>query len=79
VPLEQVFEALRECLLGTPPPGGYAEAAARLAMSEGAVKTAVHRLRRRFQVQLLRKVTETVSDPDEVDDEVRRLIQALHV
>lgn len=75
---EPVFDALRECLLGTPPPGGYAEAAARLAMSEGAVKTAVHRLRRRFQTELLRTVTETLSEPDQAHDEIRRLIQALH-
>ena len=47
-------------------------------LSEGAVKTAVHRLRRRFQAELLRQVGETVSSPDEAEDEVRRLIQALH-
>jgi len=75
---EPLFDALRECLLGTPPPGGYAETGQRLAISEGAVKTAVHRLRRRFQSELLRQVGETVSSPDEAEDEVRRLIQALH-
>jgi len=74
---EPVFDALRECLLGMSPPGGYAETAARLGMSEGAVKTAVHRLRRRFQVELHRLVSETVSDPGDVDEEIRDLIRAL--
>jgi RNA polymerase sigma factor (sigma-70 family) len=75
---EHVFEALRECLLGMPPPGGYAEVAARLEMSESAVKTAVHRLRRRFQVEIHRLVTETVSEPEHADDEIRALIRALN-
>lgn len=75
---EHLFDALRECLLGTPPPGGYAETAARFQMSEGAVKTAVHRLRRRFHAELRRHVAETLSEPDDVDDEIRGLIRALN-
>jgi len=75
---EQVFDELRDCLLGTRPRGGYAETAARLAMSEGAVKTAVHRLRRRFQTELQHRVAETLSEPDDADDEIRSLIRALH-
>ena len=75
---EHVFDVLRECLLGMPPPGGYAETAARVQMSEGAVKTAVHRLRRRFQAELQRLVSETLSDPHDVDDEIRDLIRALN-
>jgi len=75
---ERVFEELRDCLLGTRARGGYAETAARLAMSEGAVKTAVHRLRRRFQTELQKRVAETLSEPDDSDDEIRSLIRALH-
>jgi RNA polymerase sigma factor (sigma-70 family) len=75
---EHLFDELRECLLGMPPAGGYAEAAARLRMSEGAVKTAVHRLRRRFQVELRRLVSETLSEPEDADDEIRDLIRALN-
>jgi len=75
---ELVFEELRDCLLGTRAPGGYAENAARLGMSEGAVKTAVHRLRRRFQTELRHRVAETLSEPDDADDEIRSLIRALH-
>ena len=75
---ERVFEELRDCLLGTRARGGYAETAARLAMSEGAVKTAVHRLRRRFQTELQKRVAETLSEPGDSDDEIRSLIRALH-
>jgi DNA-directed RNA polymerase specialized sigma24 family protein len=74
---EQEFDALRSCLLGTAPPGGYAAMAATLSMSEGAVKTAVHRLRRRFRTQLRQNIAETVSEPGEIEEEVRYLIRAL--
>jgi RNA polymerase sigma-70 factor (ECF subfamily) len=76
---EPEFEALRRCLLGSAPPGGYAAVAATLSMSEGALKTAVHRLRRRFRMQLRQDIAETVSGPDEIEDEIRYLIRALSV
>ena len=62
---------------GQAPAGGYAAVAARLGTSEGAVKAAVHRLRRRFQALLRQRVAETVADGRDVDDEIRHLIQAL--
>jgi RNA polymerase sigma-70 factor (ECF subfamily) len=71
------FEALKVCLLGQAPAGGYAGMAARLGTSEGAVKVAVHRLRRKFQAELRQHIAETVSDAQEVDDEIRYLIRAL--
>jgi RNA polymerase sigma factor (sigma-70 family) len=74
---EHEFDALRRCLLGAAPPGGYAATAGQLGMSEGAVKTAVHRLRRRFRSQLRTDIAETVSDASEIDEEIRYLIRAL--
>ena len=74
---ETEFDELKSCLLGVNPSGGYAAIAARLGTSEGAVKTAVHRLRRRFQGELRTHIAETVSDPDDVDDEIRFLVRAL--
>jgi DNA-directed RNA polymerase specialized sigma24 family protein len=71
------FDELKACLLGQTLAGGYAAVAARLGTSEGAVKAAVHRLRRRFQSLLRRRVAETVADGRDVDDEIRHLIQAL--
>ena len=73
------FDELKACLLGQAPAGGYAAAAVRLGTSEGAVKVAVHRLRRRFQSRLRERVAETVADGHDIDDEIRHLIQALRV
>ncbi|MEZ5317916.1 MAG: sigma-70 family RNA polymerase sigma factor [Vicinamibacterales bacterium] len=71
------FDALKACLLGDAPPGGYEAVAARLGSTPGAVKVAVHRLRRRFHTALRARIAETVLDPAEVDDEVRYLIDVL--
>jgi hypothetical protein len=46
-------------------------------MSEGAVRTAIHRLKRRFQTGLRQEIAETVSDPSEVEDELKFLVRAL--
>jgi RNA polymerase sigma-70 factor (ECF subfamily) len=71
------WERLHVYLTGekTAPP--YADAAAALGMSEGAVKTAVHRLRRRFGELLRQEIAETVSDDAAVDEEVQELFEAL--
>jgi DNA-directed RNA polymerase specialized sigma24 family protein len=74
---EAEFDELKSCLLGINPTGGYAAIAARLETSEAAVKTAVHRLRRKFQAALRKDIAETVSDQDDVDDEIRYLVRAL--
>jgi RNA polymerase sigma factor (sigma-70 family) len=54
----------------------YAELAAKRGTSEGALRVAVHRLRRRFRDRLRDIVAETV-DADDVDDEIRFLIAAV--
>lgn len=53
------------------------ELALRLRTTVGALKVQRHRLRHRFQECLRAEVAETVASPDEVDDELRRLIHAL--
>lgn len=55
----------------------YREVAAELEMTEGAVKVAVHRLRRRYRDLLRAEIGETVSDPGEVDAELRYLFRAI--
>ena len=69
------FEALRASLTGDEPP--RAETAARLGMTEGAVKVAVHRLRKRYREHLRAEIAETVGDPADVDAEMRHLVAAL--
>ncbi len=60
-------------------PGGdavmsHAELGASLGISEAAAKQEVYRLRKRFGERLREAVAETVAHPDDVDDEIRYLI-----
>ncbi|QDU69311.1 RNA polymerase sigma factor [Engelhardtia mirabilis] len=72
-----LFAALRPTLVGDGVDGGLAAVAEALGSTEGAVKVAAHRLRQRFAALLRREVGETLVDPDEVEDEVRGLFEAL--
>jgi hypothetical protein len=55
----------------------YAEVGAAFDLSEGAVKVAVHRMRKRFGELLRAEVAETVQDEAQVEDELRDLLKAL--
>jgi len=55
----------------------YAEVAEKLGTSEGAVKTAVHRLRGRFRELLCEQVAGTLDGDELMEDEIRRLFSAL--
>ena len=70
-----LFEALKGSLTGDEP--ARKETAARLKMTDGALKAAVHRLRRRYRELLRAEIAETVTDPSEIDDEMRHLVAAL--
>jgi DNA-directed RNA polymerase specialized sigma24 family protein len=74
---QPVFDALKPFLTAGRESGGYAAAAAELAMTEGAVKTAVHRLRRRYRQVLRDEIAQTVASPEEVDEEIRYLLACL--
>jgi RNA polymerase sigma-70 factor (ECF subfamily) len=64
-------------LPGSEETASYADAAGELGMSEGAVKVAVHRLRRRYRDAFRAEIANLVEDQEAVDDEVRRLLEAL--
>lgn len=72
-----LFLKLRDYLTGDCSGRPYGEIAAELNMSEGAVKVAVHRLRRRFGELVREQIERTVANPAEVDDEIRELFAAL--
>ena len=55
----------------------YIELAARFGLSEEAIKSAAHRMRRRFRELLREAVAETLTDSAEVDDELRSLMAAV--
>jgi len=69
------FEALKPNLTGDRVP--YADLAARLNMTVGAVQVAVHRLRQRYREALRARIAATVDDPAKIDDEIRDLFTAL--
>jgi RNA polymerase sigma-70 factor (ECF subfamily) len=72
-----LFERLKGYLTGERSAGPYAQAAAELDMTEGALKVAVHRLRRRYRELLQEEIGRTVSDPAEVKEEIADLFAAL--
>ena len=55
----------------------YVELATRFGLSEEAIKSAAHRMRRRYRELLRAEVAETLTDPSEVDDELRSLMTAV--
>ncbi len=71
----RVFERLHPFLQGDCERLAYREAAEDLGLTEPAVRMAVTRLRRRYRDALRRAVAETVSDPKDIDDELRYLIR----
>ena len=71
------FAALKPWLLGEVPALSQAQTARELGISEGAVKVAVHRLRKRFRELVKVEIAQTVHDPAQAQEELRYLIQVL--
>jgi len=71
------FDQLKGYLTGDDDGPSYRELAAKLDMTEGAIKVAVHRLRRRFHQSLREEISLTVVHPDDIGDEIRHLVAAL--
>jgi RNA polymerase sigma-70 factor (ECF subfamily) len=69
-----LYEKLKDVQPGEHGPLSYAEIGLGLGMSETAVKSAVHRLRRRHREILREEIAHTVTRPEDVDDEIRYLI-----
>jgi RNA polymerase sigma-70 factor (ECF subfamily) len=70
------FDALKGSLSGQDE-SPRDQIAARLDMSVGAVKVAVHRLRQRYRQLLRAAIAETVSNETDLDDEMRYLVAVL--
>lgn len=71
-----LFESLKGFLTGDENLP-YAQVAQSLGMKEGAIKVAVHRMRQRYGQQLRLQIAKTIEDPNEVDNELRSLFEAL--
>ena len=74
---DAMYAELKEMLDGDEMPGTYGQAAARLGLTEAAVKKAAQRLRERYQELIRSETAETVSNPFEVEEELRHLVAAV--
>ena len=73
----ELFQALHPCLVGERTAQPYSELAAKLNVSEGTVKAAVHRLRQKYRQLLREEIAQTVAGPGEIDEELRHLFAVL--
>lgn len=71
---QPLFEKLKPYLTREAEPGFLASTSEKLGMSEGAVKVALHRLRRRFGELLRSQVAYTLADAALVEEEIRHLL-----
>jgi len=70
-----LFIELKQTLMGTRESQPYAVLGQRLSMNEGAIRAAVHRLRKRYRELLRAEIANTVSSPEEVNEELRYLFK----
>ena len=71
------FGTLKLWLTGDNDHLSQADAARQLDISEGAVKVAIHRLRKRFRELVKAEIRQTMNDPTQVADELACLVAAL--
>ncbi|HUJ43269.1 MAG TPA: hypothetical protein VLW52_06660, partial [Opitutaceae bacterium] len=72
-----LFDALKPGLSGGRDAGNYVEIARQFGSTEGAVRMAAYRLRRRFGEALQDEVAKTVLNPADLEDEMRYLLAAV--
>ena len=71
------FDRLKVYLTGEKPADPYKQVAEDLLITEPAVRVTVHRMRRRFGQLLREEIGHTVATPQEIDDEVRYLLEVI--
>ena len=74
---QELFNRLKGYLAAEKGSAPYRDAAAELNMTEGAVKVAVHRLRRRYRQLVRDEIAQTVATEDQIAEEIRDLFTAL--
>ena len=74
---QRLFDRLKIYLTAEKDDVSYKDVAAKLEMTEGAVKVAVHRFRRRYRELVRDEIAQTVNNEAQVDEEIRDLFDAL--
>jgi RNA polymerase sigma-70 factor (ECF subfamily) len=72
-----LFERLKPTLMGEDDTASYAQIGTELGMTTGAVKVAVHRLRKRFRAMLQDEIARTIADPGDYQQEINELFLVL--
>ena len=72
----KLFEQLKMFLMAGKGETAQSEVAQALGMEEGAVRVAIHRLRKRYRVLLRDEIAQTLADESQVDEEMRALFGA---
>ena len=72
-----LFDSLKELLPDEPGAPSQAEIAARLGMTENAIRQAFYRFRQRYQSLLREEIAHTVATPGDIEDELRHLIAVI--
>lgn len=67
------YESLKPYVTAERDAPSYAETAVKLHTTESAVKSAIFRLRQRYHALVREEVTQTLSDPAELENELRQL------
>lgn len=73
----ETYEVLQAFRPGEQSSISYADAAVRLGLSESAVKSLIHRLRRRHRELVREEIAHTVPTVAEIDEELRHLVAVL--
>jgi len=74
---KELFDHLKIYLTAEKGSIPYRDTAAELNMTEAAVRTAVHRLRRHYRKSLRDEIAQTVATEDQIDEEIDDLFAAL--
>ena len=72
-----LFDSLKQLLPDEPGAPSQGEIAARLGMTENAIRQAFYRFRRRYQSLLREEIAHTVASPGDIEDELRHLISVV--
>ena len=72
-----LYEVIKDCLAPDRGQVRYAQRADSLGMTAGALKVAVHRMRRRYRQLLRDEIAQTVDSPGRIDEEIAYLLDCL--
>jgi RNA polymerase sigma factor (sigma-70 family) len=73
---EKQFAQLKIFLTDSKDESSYREAAKNLNLDETAIRVAVHRLRKRYRQLLRNEISQTLSDPADLEEEMQALFKA---